>query len=456
MEKYCPKCFQTYGADASTCPADGATLVGQEERSLIGEVLDNRYRIHALVGQGGMGVVYRAEQEIIGRVVALKVLRRDIVRDANLVKRFLTEAKAIASLTSRNTVTLYDFGVTSEGLLYYTMELLEGASLSELIETHGTIPVDRAVDIVLQACNSLAEANDHGILHRDIKPENIFVATERDGTDLVKVLDFGIAKLMGDQSMGTLTQTGMICGTPAYLAPEQALGNPAGESADLYSLAITFYEALAGKPPFVADTAMKLLLKHINEEPPALLKTNPEIVVPSTLDVFLRTALAKEPHERFTTVDAFREGLEEALRRHDQSPEISHIPRLETTSIGTRIIAGTDRAAEFGTAETLIHPTPILGTEAAPEVEPAPPRSRLPLFLGIGAAALLAIALLLWQPWKAATPGTEAPETGIAEAPIEAPAAPAIDPAAEKARIDAEIERRIRAAEDEARHRVEA
>ena len=492
MEKYCPKCFNTYDVDATTCTEDGSTLVGMEERDLIGEVLDGRYKILDLVGEGGMGVVYKAEQEIIGRVVALKVLRRDIVRDASQVKRFLTEAKAIASLTSGHTVTLYDFGVTSDGLLYYTMELLEGRSLGQIIDQDGPVPYPRAAEIMRQACDSLGEAHDTGILHRDIKPDNIFVSGGRGGGDHVKVLDFGIAKLLGDGSLGTLTQTGMICGTPAYLAPEQALGNEAGPSADLYSLAITLYEALAGVPPFRATTAMKLLLQHINEEPPPVFDANPDVVVPASFERFLRKALAKEPEERFTTVDQFREGLEDALRRQEEAPAPGRIPPMQTTSLGTRAIAETGETTtlDVGTAETMVaQPTPSLGTEtASPQAdlaatrptappaamptsggaEPGAPASvpparrtggRLPWVVGVGFTALLAVLLIIWQPWK----GVEAPaavnEAAVAKAPAEAPqgpAAAALDPVAERARVDAEIEARVRAAEDEARRRVEA
>jgi len=459
MERYCPKCFNTFDGGETTCPDDGATLVGSDDRDLVGELLDNRYRIRGLVGKGGMGVVYHAEQEIIGRHVALKVLRRDIVRDTSQVKRFLTEAKAIASLTSLHTVTLYDFGVTSDGLLYYTMELLDGRSLGEIIDQDGPLPYPRAIELILQACDSLAEAHDSGILHRDIKPENIFVSQDRSGEDLVKVLDFGIAKLMGDQSMGTLTQTGMICGTPAYLSPEQALGNPAGKFSDLYSLAITLYEVLAGKPPFVADTPMKLLLKHLNDEPPALTETNPQITVPGTLDGFLRKALAKEPENRYGTVNAFRSGLEEALRLHEEAPTTRHIPQLQASAQGTRTIAITDEAGtvDLATAKTALQPTPRRQTETA-----SPPISRrtIPWVLGLAAAALVAGGLAIWQPWAVehaanATDASISHEAARQSTPTPKPA-PVAAPAAEKAPNEAEFEARVQEAEDAARRRLDA
>lgn len=219
MEKYCPKCFSPFTDDAGKCPEDGTPLVSMADRDLVGENLDERYSVISRVGKGGMGIVYKAEQSLIGRIVALKVLRREVVQDVTAVKRFLNEAKAIADLKSPNTITLYDFGVTSDGLLYYTMELLEGRPVSGILKADGPLGHRKAADYILQACDSLEEAHDNNILHRDLKPDNLFVSKRKSG-DHVTVLDFGIAKLVGDTSMETITEAGAICGTPGYFAPE--------------------------------------------------------------------------------------------------------------------------------------------------------------------------------------------------------------------------------------------
>ena len=336
MDKYCPKCFKKYPQDAERCPEDGSYLVSTTDRDLTGEILDERYTILGRIGRGGMGVVYKAEQQLIKRIVALKVLRRDIVQDESAVKRFLNEARAIASLDSRHTVTLHDFGVTKDGLLYYTMELLKGRPLTHIIRDESPVDHVRAAGLLLQACSSLEEAHEHNILHRDIKPDNLFV-TVRKGREELKVLDFGIAKLVGDASMDTVTRTGMIIGTPQYLSPEQALGNPVVPASDLYSLAIVFYEMLAGKPPFIDDTPMKTMWAHIRDPVPPLRQKNPKVKVPRSIEAFLNRALEKEPGKRLQSVPAFAEALRKAVEDHQASPETVSLPPLSTTDGGLRL-----------------------------------------------------------------------------------------------------------------------
>ena len=336
MEKYCPKCFKKYPPETERCLEDGSYLVSPMDKDLTGEVLDERYTVLERIGRGGMGVVYRAEQQLIKRIVALKVLRRDIVQDESAVKRFLNEARAIASLDSRHTVTLHDFGVTKDGLLYYTMELLKGRPLTRIIRDESPVDHVRAAGLLLQACSSLEEAHEHNILHRDIKPDNLFV-TVRKGREELKVLDFGIAKLVGDASMDTVTRTGMIIGTPQYLSPEQALGNTVVPASDLYSLAIVFYEMLAGKPPFIDDTPMKTMWAHIRDPVPPLRESNPEVQVPRSIEAFLTRALEKEPGKRFASTAAFAGALRKAVEDHDASPETVSLPPLSTNDQGLRV-----------------------------------------------------------------------------------------------------------------------
>jgi eukaryotic-like serine/threonine-protein kinase len=338
MEKYCPKCFTKYPHSAKRCPQDGSFLVSTSDKDLTGETLDDRYTVLERIGRGGMGVVYRAEQQLIKRIVALKVLRKDIVQDESAVKRFLNEARAIASLDSRHTVTLHDFGVTQDGLLYYTMELLIGRPLSRIIRDESPVDHIRAADLILQSCRSLEEAHENNILHRDIKPDNLFVTLKK-GREQLKVLDFGIAKLVGDTSMDTVTRTGMIIGTPQYLSPEQALGNAVVPASDLYSLAIVLYEMLAGKPPFAADTPMKTMWAHIRDPMPPLSATNPKAQVPRSIEAFLARSLEKEPGKRFQSVPAFAEALRKAVEDHDASPETVSLPPLSTTNQGLRLRA---------------------------------------------------------------------------------------------------------------------
>ena len=351
--KYCPKCFKKYPLSVEKCADDGSYLVSPMDKDLVGEVLDDRYTVQERIGKGGMGVVYKAEQHLIKRIVALKVLRREIVQDETAVKRFLNEARAIASLDSKHTVSLYDFGVTRDGLLYYTMELLKGRPLSRII--HDEAPLDhvRAAGLLLQACRSLEEAHEHNILHRDLKPENLFVSAKK-GKEQLKVLDFGIAKLLGDASMDTVTQAGMIVGTPQYLSPEQAKGNPLAPPSDLYSLGIVLYEMLAGKPPFLGDTPMKTLWAHIQDPVPPLRQMNPKVEVPRSIEAFLVKALEKEPSDRFQSAAAFADALRRAVEHHEASPETVSLPPLGTTGDGLRFR------------------TPLWGAEEVPDLEGVP------------------------------------------------------------------------------------
>ncbi len=459
MQRYCPKCFERFEQDLTRCPNDGEKLVLVAEQDLVGTLLDDRYQILSKLGEGGMGTVYIAEQAMIGRKVALKVLRGAAVQDESSVKRFLTEAKAIASLRSPHTVTLHDFGVTTAGLLYYTMELLEGAPLSTVIKEQAPMDWARSCEILLQACRSLEEAHGKGILHRDIKPDNLFITPGPEG-EHVTVLDFGIAKL-ADGTVGTITKTGMICGTPAYLSPEQAQGYEARMGSDLYSLGVVFYEMLAGEPPFSDTTAMRVLMKHVGEEAKPVSVKNPAVLVPESIDQFLRHVLRKNPAERHQDVPEFRRCLQDAMKAAAMEGTVS-LPALGTSAAGLREItsdfsgmdapteaasvdpmaytmetpSGALDAVRFSTQETHISEAlpPVVPVPAPP---PAPPRPDWEDdFPGTDTAALvgetrhrgglwLAAILLLgiggafgvWRPWASApgeVPASGAPDVAVA------------------------------------------
>ena len=458
MRRYCPKCFGKFDGELKRCPNDGEKLVLVADQDLVGKVLDERYRILSKLGEGGMGTVYVAEQAMIGRKVALKVLRGAMVQDESSVKRFLIEAKAIASLTNAHTITLHDFGVTAEGLLYFTMELLEGAPLSEVIKSDAPMDYARAAKLLLQTCRSLEEAHDKGILHRDLKPDNLFVTWSKEG-EHVTVLDFGIAKL-ADSSVESITKTGMICGTPAYLSPEQAQGYPAVPASDLYALGIIFYEMLAGEPPFSDTTAMRILMKHINESPKPISVKNPDVQVPVSMETFFLRALSKNPAERFPTVEVFRSAIEDALRDAKAGGETSALPSLGTSAQGLRSITAdlseglspsTVPMDEDPMAGTMVTPgtgidpmAGTMGTELDPIVESgssptdteagpvpqfaAPPRWRL--WAAVAAVAAIAAGLLVWSPWA----GDPKPElsavAGTAKQPpvVDVDARPAPEP----------------------------
>jgi len=441
MEKYCPKCFKKYGPQTQRCPQDGSYLVSPMDKDLTGEVLDDRYTVMERIGRGGMGVVYKAEQHLIKRIVALKVLRREIVQDETAVKRFLNEARAIASLDSRHTVTLHDFGVTHDGLLYYTMELLKGRPLSRVIRDEAPIHHARAAGLIVQACRSLEEAHGHGILHRDIKPDNLFV-TEKDAKEHLKVLDFGVAKLVGDAAMDTVTRTGMIVGTPQYLSPEQALGNPVVPASDLYSLGIVLYEMLAGVPPFQDETPMKTMWAQIRDPVPPLRKKNPKVEVPRSIEAFLARALEKDPNSRFQTATTFADALRTAVEDHEASPETVSLPALSTTDEGLRLktqaweaaapkalgarpeacaqVARPRSSDDNARAEPGHAPAVVSRDDLRPGIEEPGPTTMGRIlaghrrwYWGIGAAALILVALgVWWAPWQGGWPPAMEPASG--------------------------------------------
>jgi serine/threonine protein kinase len=312
-DRFCPSCFCKFPASERVCPVDGTTLVSLVDSDLTGQVLDKRYHVVERIGSGGMGVVYKADQKLIGRKLALKVLRRDIVASEVSVKRFLTEARATASLRSPRTITFHDFGVTDDGLLYYTMELLEGRPLSKIIKEDGPFDFRRAAILVGQVCESLEEAHAKGILHRDLKPDNLFVVREG-GVEAIKVMDFGIAKVLNDPQSQSITQTGSLCGTPQYVSPEQATGRPASSASDMYSLGVVFFEMLAGRPPFRGPGITAVLLEHVQKAPPSVSEVNPSVSIPESLERFLERALSKEPSTRYRSASEFKRCLKTALQ----------------------------------------------------------------------------------------------------------------------------------------------
>ena len=448
MDKYCPTCSRRYPSDLTDCPEDGSNLVALPDDDLTGQMIDRRYQVVGKIGRGGMGLVYKAEHVMLKRTVALKVLRREVVEDEHSVRRFMNEARAIASLRNPHTVMLFDFGATQDGALYYTMEFLTGRSVGDLLRTVGAIHHRRAVEIVLQVCDSLEEAHEQGILHRDIKPDNIFLTRER-GRELAKVLDFGIAKILGGEREGaTLTQTGMVCGTPQYLSPEQVSGETVTPASDLYALGVVLYEMLSGSPPFIAPTPIKVMLQHVQDRPPPMRERNPGVDIPPSLQEFVDKALQKDPARRYATAQEFRQALRKALPADEAdgdsrpagsgqdaaAPSGTTLARTLDAAAGPAdAFAGTLEAAAAPTGTTLARtldaaagpeaPTPTLdaltdrpplesATSLSAAIEDSGKRTgRRPFWPWVLAAALAAallVVLLTWDRWT----GPQPPSSG--------------------------------------------
>ncbi len=324
--RICPKCRSTYAVEVRTCPIDGWRPVARADYDaggtdpLLGSTLAERFTVVGRLGSGGMGTVYRAEQSPIGREVALKVLRRDLGRDPETVARFQREARALSQLKHPNTVTIFDFGQTDDGLLYLAMEMLEGEMLSARLKATGPLDVVESIRIATGVLRSLNEAHARGIIHRDLKPDNIFLAKlhgRPDEAELVKVVDFGIAKIrQGDVFPGldpVATQEGTVFGTPRYMSPEQAQGKTLDGRSDLYAVGVLLFHMLTGAAPFTDDDAVIVMAHHIKSVPPLVRKASPDRPIPASLEALVACALAKDPGDRPQTAETFLAALESAI-----------------------------------------------------------------------------------------------------------------------------------------------
>jgi serine/threonine protein kinase len=279
----------------------GGPVAPGTEDPLLGLVLSERYRILGKLGEGGMGVVYLAEHIVIEKKIALKVLFPDLTRRADLVQRFIQEAKSASRIGHENVIDITDFGQSPEGYVFIAMEYLSGQDLGEVLKASGPMPWSRAQPLVLQIVKALRAAHERGIVHRDMKPENIFIIPRDDGREFVKVLDFGIAKVMGlDEDAPRLTRTGMIFGTPEYMSPEQAQGQQVDHRVDIYAVGCIMYQILTGKVPFEAETFMGILSKHMMEVPVPPRTLNPAI--DAGLESIILKAMEKDPARRFQSM----------------------------------------------------------------------------------------------------------------------------------------------------------
>jgi serine/threonine-protein kinase len=303
-----------------------------EAEALVGHVLDGRYRIEALLGRGGMGAVYRATHVHLEQRFAIKVLRSHLVGDAVAARRLAREAKGTFQLDTEHAVKVADFGATESGLVYLVMEYLDGRTVADELTVDGVMAPARAARIATQLCDALAAAHRLNFIHRDIKPENVMLVRRGADPDFVKVLDFGLAKLIEGAggapfSIAALTQNDMVFGTPEYMAPEQAMGHALDGRADLYAVGATLFEMLTGRPPFVDPSPMKLLAAHVRTPPPRLRDVRAELAEPA-LEALLLRCLAKSPDDRPPTADA----LAAELRAQSLSERAPRVPAALASS----------------------------------------------------------------------------------------------------------------------------
>jgi hypothetical protein len=346
-QRFCTQCGAKLASPlAPTEPDSGgakspavASLLSASD-ALTGKTLDQKYYLESKLGFGGMGTVYRAGRLLIGDRVAVKVLHPDQMADPQAVERFRREAQTAARLKHPNVVTVYDFGVSREGLNYQVMELAEGESLRRLVERHGRLAETAAAEIIRQVCAALDEAHRQGIVHRDIKPENILVQIIPGGLQ-VKLLDFGIAALR-DVKAGRLTRTGAVAGTPHYMSPEQCLGEELDGRSDIYSLGIVLFEMLTGVVPFDSPTTTAIVVKHVNDPPPPPRTLNPKIS-PAVESVALRALEKRRDARPQTAGEMARELIAAAGGARPGSPHPAMVvaPGADTPApIATPIFKG--------------------------------------------------------------------------------------------------------------------
>ena len=312
-EGQCPSCgHRGVPGDKFCSECGGPMTVEAHPDPLIGKMLPGGYRISEFIAEGSMGRVYRAEQANLGRSVAVKIMNSALLSHPSMVERFRTEARAASMLTHPNCMRVYDFGETPDKRPYLVMELLHGQDLELILRDEPLLPIPRVFDITLQVLRALEEAHSQGIVHRDLKPANVFVMPQRTGGEVVKVVDFGLAKLRSAVSGSNMTMTGTICGTPAYMAPEQATGSETDARADLYAVGIMLYEMIAGRPPFASDEPTVLLRNHVFDDPPPIAPIAGDRLIPGVEAIVMR-ALEKKPKDRFENAAAFSLKIQELL-----------------------------------------------------------------------------------------------------------------------------------------------
>ena len=378
--KICTTCGQEWPDEQKFCPNDGSGLRSASKTAdLVGSVIAERYHITKKLGEGGMGAVYLGEHVKMGRLSAIKVMSQSMANDPDSIARFNREAANAARINHPNVCAIYDFGETPDGVIYLAMEYIKGEALTDLIEREGALTAHRAVRIIRQAGEALQTAHDMSIVHRDLKPDNIMIAQGREG-DIVKIVDFGIAKAMGPEEGQNVTKTGLVVGTPEYMSPEQLSGDKLDGRSDIYSLALVLFRMLTGDLPFQADSAQEVMIKRLTDEPMSLNVVLPEGNFPEALQQVMTRALARMPGERYASAAQFAKDAEDAVAGLAiAAPAAADDPEGATQVIdtaATAIIAKTRVAGKVKTPDT---PQPTV----SPPLAPVPRKPTVAIVAGV-------------------------------------------------------------------------
>jgi serine/threonine protein kinase len=421
--KYCDTCRSNYPNDFSTCPKDQTVLRFSSELS-VGMVIRDKYQILGRIGAGGMATVYEAKHIAFNEIRALKVVNSRLAEDEAFLKRFRAEAVVTRKLQHPNAVRVDDFDTTEDGRPYIVMEYVQGKDLRHAIEEAGPFSIPRTLNIGKQVASALAAAHNLGITHRDIKPDNILLVHQADGNDLVKVLDFGIAKIRdGAADMGTgytTTKTGVVVGTPQYMSPEQAMGK-SGEAidgrSDIYSLGCALYEMLTGQLPFESETPVGLLIHHIQTTPVPPHQRAPQQRIPYALSMVLMKAMEKDKADRYQTAEEMTEALEQAL--HATTAMMGSAPEV---GVRTDVMGSSEAGPAVAAAKKRITPKPMTPPPRMPQTPLAPtpraaarpvavqppPKSKAPLWIVLALLVASGSGAGYWYTQRPTTP-TAAP-----------------------------------------------
>lgn len=356
--KTCGLCGSEFDASLKFCPNDGTPLRGTESTEpLIGQVIADRYRVVSKLGEGGMGRVYLAEHVRMGRKCAVKMINPELARTEAAIARFNREAANASQINHPHVAQVYDFGEGPDRTVYLAMEYVEGETMSALVRREGPLTVRRAATLMKQVAEALAAAHHRGIVHRDLKPDNILVTRQYDGSECIKVVDFGIAKTVqpdgSDTGSGqTLTSAGVSVGTPEYMSPEQLAGERLDGRSDLYSAGLVFFHLLTADLPHPRVTSRETLAHRLTEPPRTLMQARPDKRWPPMLQPMLDWALATDPAKRYPTAQEFALDLSILIAAEPMDPiqatETYPVPSTETVSPSAPTVPDLPRSGEAG------------------------------------------------------------------------------------------------------------
>lgn len=373
---------------------------------LIGQLITGRYRVVSRIGEGGMGTVYAARHEAIEKKIALKVLHKEYSANPEVVDRFKQEAISASRIKHNNVIDIFDFGQLEDGSCFIAMEFLEGQDLGDALQGVGAFSPEPAIRIILQVCGALSAAHARGVIHRDMKPENIFLQTTAEGDHLVKIVDFGIAQLRSDEAAESaaaprqrrLTKTGMIFGTPEYMAPEQARGRNVDQRSDVYSTGVILYELLSGGVPFTGESFLDVLNKHCLEPVPPIAELNPDARLSQEVIDVVQTALAKDPSGRFASMKDLATALLRTPEGKAMSASISAFTSFKEMGgePGGGAVAPAPPISPKASSTAIMGsrgPTPLAGSATT---FPLPTRSNLGIWLLLGALVMVGGGIWVW------------------------------------------------------------